>query len=201
MGGDHGPEAVVPGVLEARARYGGAYLLLGDPARIYRAAGGTLPDGFTVEEAPDEIGMDEHPLQAVRSKKRSPIVRGVAAVAEGRAVAFVSAGHTGAVMAASTLGWGRLKGVERPAIATLIPTPRDPCVLVDAGATVDSKPEHLVGFAVLGSVFHAFLYPREKPPRVGLLSNGEEDEKGNVLGFSVLRVSSLKRKPLEVALA
>lgn len=181
MGGDHGPDVVVPGILEARERYGGAYLLFGDPARIRSAAGGTLPPDVEIVEAPEEIGMDEHPIKAVREKKRSPIPLGCAAVAEGRAEAFVSAGHTGAVMAAATLGWGRLKGIERPAIATLIPTEKDPVVLLDCGATVDTKAEHLLGFAVLGSVFHASRFPRNEPPRVGLLSNGTEDEKGNAL--------------------
>lgn len=180
MGGDLGPRAVVSGILDASVRYGGRYILFGKEEKIRAAAGPAgLPPGIEVVDAPEEIGMDEPPARAVREKKRSSIAMGVAAVKEGRADAFLSAGHTGAVMAASTLAWGRLQGIERPAIAAVLPSERDPVVLVDVGATVDSKPEHLLGFAILGAVFHAVRFPRSTPPRVGLLSNGTEDEKGN----------------------
>ena len=125
--------------------------------------------------------MDEHPAQAVRGKKNSSIVRGIQMVEDGRAKGFVSAGNSGAVMAAALFGLRRIAGVDRPAIGSPIPTSAGPpCFLLDVGANVDAKPEHLQQYAVLGSIYAERLLGIQNP-RVALLSNGEEPGKGNQL--------------------
>jgi len=132
----------------------------------------------SVVHAPEVISMKEHPAVAVRRKKNSSIVAAVRLVKEGKAVAAVSAGSTGAAMAATLLELGRIKGIDRPAIAVVLPNEKGLTVLIDAGANVDSKPHNLLQFGVMG-----YLYAQKilgvAEPRVGLLSNGEEETKGN----------------------
>jgi glycerol-3-phosphate acyltransferase PlsX len=137
--------------------------------------------------------MEEHPASAVRRKKDSSIVKSVQLVKEGTAGAFVSAGSTGAVMAASLLGLGRIKGIDRPAIASVFPTEGGGTVLLDVGANVDSKPKNLLQFGIMGHLYAQKILGLEEPS-VGLLNVGEEETKGNELTqgtFSLLREAGL----------
>ncbi len=173
MGGDHSPDQIVQGALEA-SRLGIPVILVG-PA--------DLPgrDGLPLIEASEVIGMDEDPAYGVRRKKDSTLVRAAEAVRDGRASAMISAGNTGATMASALLRMGRIKGVNRPAIATPIPVPGgQPTVLLDAGANTDVQADWLVQFAQMGSVYARHRYSIEQP-RVGLLSIGEEPGKGDAL--------------------
>ena len=163
-GADAGPAAVAEG-----ARLSGERVTLFGPAAEI--------EGDRVVDAPVGIGGGEEPVRAVRSKPEASIVQAAAAVAEGRAEALVSAGSTGPTLAAATLAIKRLRGVHRPAIAALLPVPGGPVLLLDAGANVEVRPEHLVQFAYMGSAFMESVLgvPR---PTIGLLSVGEEPGKG-----------------------
>lgn len=179
MGGDNAPEAILDGVAQALAADPALVVLLTGPADVV--------DGFArtherCESRPttEVIGMDEHPAQAVRSKKDSSIVVGCRLVRDGEASAFFSAGSTGGCMAAATLVMGRIKGVARPAIATVIPTAGPPVVLLDVGANADCKPENLAQFAAMGSAY-AQTVLGVSVPRVALLNIGEEPTKGSQL--------------------
>jgi glycerol-3-phosphate acyltransferase PlsX len=171
LGGDRAPEEIVSGALEA-AGAGISPLLFG-PADLD-------PRGLEHVVTHGVVAMDDKPGEAVRGKPDSSLVRAVRAVADGDADAVVSAGNTGAVLAASLLHVKRLPGVYRPGIAVVIPTDHGPSVLIDAGANADARPEHLLQFAHMGSVFAEEILGIEKP-RVRLLSIGEEPEKGNQL--------------------
>ncbi len=171
MGGDRAPGEIIPGALLAAAE--GIDVTLYGPAGIETG-------GLALVDAPESIDMAEKPAEAVRVKTDSSLVAAVRAVAEGRADAVVSAGNTGAVLAAGLVYLGRLPGVMRPAIAVPIPTRRGPSVLLDAGATADNRAEHLLQFGIMGAVFAEEIL--EIPnPEVRLLSIGEEPEKGNAL--------------------
>jgi phosphate acyltransferase len=135
---------------------------------------------ISLEHASDNIQMTEHPLQAIRQKKNASINVGLRLVKEKKADGFVSAGNTGAVMAAALLTLGRVKGVERPAIASVFPTRKTNTVLLDIGANADCRPSHLVQFAKMGSLYAQTVLEKENP-KVYLLGIGEEDEKGNEL--------------------
>lgn len=173
MGGDHSPDQIVQGALEA-SRLGIPVVLVG-PADL---AG---REGLSLIEATEVIGMDEDPAYGVRRKKDSTLVRAAEAVRDGKASAMISAGNTGATMASALLRMGRIKGVSRPAIATPIPVPGGrPTVLLDAGANTDVQADWLVQFALMGSVYARLRYQTEQP-RVGLLSIGEEPGKGDAL--------------------
>jgi glycerol-3-phosphate acyltransferase PlsX len=125
--------------------------------------------------------MEEHPAQAVRKKKDSTVVIGLKMVKDGEAAGFVSAGHSGATMAGAVLGNpGRIKGVERPALATIVPSKKGPVLVLDVGANTEVKSEYLVQFAQMGSIYFEKVYKRPNP-KVGLLSNGEEENKGTLL--------------------
>jgi glycerol-3-phosphate acyltransferase PlsX len=171
MGGDRGPDEIVAGALEARS--GGLTPIVFGPADLET-------HGLELHVAPDVIGMDEKPAEAVRAKPNSSLVAAVRAVAEGDADAVVSAGNTGAMLAAGLLELRRLPGVLRPAIAVPIPAKRGPSVLLDAGANADARPEHLLQFATMGAVFAEEILD-VRNPEVRLLSIGEEAEKGNQL--------------------
>jgi len=171
MGSDRGPEEVIAGALEARDK-GIEPILFGDPSIDSR--------GLELHATPSVIEMDEKPAEAVRSKPDSSLVASVRAVAEGKADAVVSAGNTGAMLAAGLLVLRRIPGVMRPAIAVPIPGRRGPSVLVDCGANADARPEHLLQFAAMGSVFAEEILGVQNP-EVRLLSIGEEPEKGNQL--------------------
>lgn len=179
MGGDHGPAEVVPGALDhARAHPEDHVLLVGDPARIQTAAAGALPSNVEVVPARQVIEMDEHPAMALREKKDSSITVGCDLVKSGRADAIVTAGHTGAAMAAAVLRIGRLAGVDRPALAVQMVRGGRPFVLLDIGANPDSTAENLLQYARMGAIF-AERVVGVPSPRVALLSIGEEKGKGD----------------------
>jgi phosphate acyltransferase len=171
MGGDRGPEEIVAGALTAAT----------DTVKPILVGPTDLDtQGLELIEAPDVIAMEEKPTEAVRSKPNSSLVTACRAVAEGRADAVVSAGNTGAMLAACLLEFRRIQGVRRPAIAVTIPARQGPSVLLDAGANADARPEDLVQFAHMGVVFAEQILGVARP-RVRLLSIGEEPEKGNHL--------------------
>ncbi len=175
MGGDHAPDEIVAGAVQAAATLGVDVVLVGDPARI----GDT--GGLDVIACREVIDMHEDGAKAVRVKKDSSLVRAAEAVRDGKASAMVSAGNTGATMASALLRMHRLPGVARPAIATPIPVPGStPTVLIDAGANAECASGWLVQFAQMGAVLAAERWGISQP-RVGLLSIGEEESKGNSL--------------------
>jgi glycerol-3-phosphate acyltransferase PlsX len=171
MGGDRAPEEVVAGAVEAAAE--GLEPILYGPK-------GLDTGGLPLVETTQVIAMDEKPAEAVRSKPDSSLVAACRAVGEDEADAVVSAGNTGAMLAACFLELRRLPGVARPAIAVVIPAKKGPTVLIDAGANADARPEHLLQFAHMGSVFAQEVLDVPEP-EVRLLSIGEEPEKGNQL--------------------
>jgi glycerol-3-phosphate acyltransferase PlsX len=176
MGGDHAPGAIVEGAQRATSDLGVPVILVGRPADV-----DTLRGDLEVVPASQVIGMDADPGSSVRTMKDSSLLRAAETVRDGRASAMVSAGNTGATMAAALLRMGRIKGVARPAIATPIPVPgATPTVLLDAGANAECQPPWLVQFAQMGAVFARERYGIDEP-RVGLLSIGEEATKGNPL--------------------
>jgi phosphate acyltransferase len=171
MGGDRGPDEVVAGALAARSN---------ELTPILYGDGGTDPKGLELVETHGVVEMDDKPAEAVRAKPDSSLVRSVAAVREGAADAVVSAGNTGAMLAAGLLELRRIPGVLRPAIAVPIPAANGPSVLLDSGANADARPEHLLQFATMGAVFAEEILGIANPT-VRLLSIGEEAEKGNQL--------------------
>jgi glycerol-3-phosphate acyltransferase PlsX len=188
MGGDFAPRVPVAGAIEAVRNLDVEVLLLGPEAVLRReladrthrrSTSSQAPAGITIVDAPQIISMSDHAVAAVRAKRQSSIVRGVGLVAQGEADAFVTAGNTGAAMAAAVFGLKRLAGIERPALAVPFPTARGVCLLLDAGANSDARPEHLVQFAIMGSVY-AERVLGIAAPRVALLSVGEEDSKGSL---------------------
>jgi glycerol-3-phosphate acyltransferase PlsX len=195
MGGDYGPSVVVPGAVAAAREYRLGIALVGDRAAIERElqhlAASRLP--ISVHHASQVVGMEESPSQAIRRKRDSSLRVAAELVKEGQAAAFVSAGNTGAAMAIAMFVLGVLPGVDRPAIAVVLPSLTGFTVLIDAGANVDPKPRQLVQFAVLGHVYARDLLGKPKP-RVGLLSIGQEEGKGTDLtreAHEDLRASSL----------
>lgn len=178
MGGDHAPEEIVRGAAMAADELGVEITVVGQPARVQPLL---EPYGkLHLHPATQVVEMDEHPAQAVRSKRDSSMSVCARLCKEGRFDGWVSAGNSGGVLAAALLIQGRVPGVERPALGTVLPGPNGPSYLVDVGANVDCKPEYLVQFAAMGAAFAAHVMER-RPPRVGLLSNGEEPSKGNQL--------------------
>lgn len=194
-GGDHAPEQPVRGAVLAARELGCEIVLVGPEAavRAELAKAGAAGARLEVIDAPEIIAMGEHPANAVRRKTRSPHAVGLRMVRDGQADAFVSAGHSGATMAAATLILGRIRGIERPALAILFPSREKMFLLLDIGATTDCKPEYLLQFAQMGSLYaeRALGY---RNPRVALLANGEEETKGDRLvqeAHRLLSASSL----------
>ncbi|HEV2283323.1 MAG TPA: phosphate acyltransferase PlsX [bacterium] len=201
MGGDHAPREIVAGAADAARELDVEVLLVGPgdrlkeelrhlpaPHRPSPAQPGS--EALRIVDAPEVIGMAEAPAMALRRKRRSSIAVALDLVRRGEADAMVSAGNTGAVMAAALLTLRPIEGIDRPAIAAVLPTQRGRAIMLDAGANVDCRPKHLLQFGVMGSVYAARVLGIESP-RVGLLSNGEEDTKGNEL---VLRAAELLRR-------
>jgi len=179
MGGDHGPAEVVPGALDyARAHPEDQIILIGDQVRICAMAG-AMPVNVTVVHASQTIEMDEHPAQAIREKKDASIIVACNLVRGGDADAVVTAGHTGAAMAAAVLRIGRLPGVDRPALAVQMIRDGTPFVLLDIGANPDSSALNLAQYARMGAIFAERVLGIENP-RVALLSIGEERGKGDL---------------------
>ncbi|GAB5521678.1 MAG: phosphate acyltransferase PlsX [Rhodothermales bacterium] len=183
MGGDHAPTAAVEGSALALAESDDlAVLLVGQADRLNAEIDrlGLASEALRVVDAADVIGMDESPAAAVKKKRQSSIHIGLGAHKAGHADAFVSAGNTGAVMAASLFILGRVSGVSRPSVVTLFPTTQGRCVVLDAGTNVDCRPEHLVQFAKMGSVYAERVFSAGQAS-IGLLNIGEEPGKGNEL--------------------
>ncbi len=196
MGGDHAPAAVVDGAVASARHLDVQVALVGATSAIEEALarhGGDPVAGVQVVEAPDVVGMAESPAAALRRKPRASIRVAADLVARGEAAALFSAGHTGATVMAAHAAFGMIPGVDRPALATTIPTRGQPAVLLDAGANVECRPQHLLQFAVMGSVY-AHVALGAVRPRVGLLSIGEEETKGNELTREAHRL--LKTSPV-----
>lgn len=178
MGGDLAPEQAVLGAAQAASELGVEAIVVGRPERVQPLLDSHPQLRFV--PASQVIGMDEHPAQAIRSKHDSSMGVCARLCKEGRADAWVSAGNSGAILAAALLIQGRIRGVDRPALGTVLPTAGQPAYLLDVGANVDSRPEFLVQFAQMGAVYAEQVLGRREP-RVGLLSNGEEESKGDSL--------------------
>ncbi|MDR2106155.1 MAG: phosphate acyltransferase PlsX [Coriobacteriales bacterium] len=189
MGGDDAPGVVLEGVIQALAADPLLSVVLAGPTDVIEAFAAQHPERLSLASASEVIGMNEHPAHAVRVKKDSSIVVGCRLVRDGRADGFFSAGSTGACMAAATLYIGRVKGIARPAIASVLPAPAAPVILTDVGANADVKPEYLVQFAQMASVYAQRIMGVEHP-RIGLLNIGEEETKGSTLAqeaFGLMR--------------
>jgi glycerol-3-phosphate acyltransferase PlsX len=183
MGGDEGPGTIIDGSLVAARHLQIGLLLVGDRATIERELArhpGRAALDLEILETPESIAMSESATTALRRKPRASIRLAAEAVHRGDAAAVFSAGHTGASVMAAIGAFGRLPGVDRPALATIVPTRRQPAVLLDSGATVECRPQHLVQFAIMGAAY-ARVALGCRSPRVGLLSVGEEESKGNDL--------------------
>ena len=183
MGGDFAPGPIVTGVVAAARALPASIRLVGLRDRI-EAELSACPDrlrlSVAIVDAPDVVGMHEAPTAALRRKPGASIRVAVQQVADGHASAIVSAGSTGATVMAARTGLGLIAGVERPALAAVVPTKQRPAVLLDVGANAECRPAHLVQFGVMGTVFAQIALGLERP-RVGLLSIGEEESKGNEL--------------------
>jgi phosphate acyltransferase len=183
MGGDDAPASIVDGALVAARHLQIGLLLVGDAGAIERELRrhpGAGSIDLQILDTPEWIGMGEQASAALRRKPRASIRLAAEAVRDADAAALFSAGHTGASLMAAHAAFGRLPAVDRPALATVIPTRRSPAVLLDSGATVECRPQHLVQFAIMGSAYARVALGCEAP-RVALLSVGEEESKGNEL--------------------
>lgn len=183
MGGDFAPDVNVEGAIEAVGRSGDMeVVLVGDEPFVSKALSSRGYEGasISIAHASEVIGMDEPPSLAVRKKKDSSLRRAVELVKDGAADAAVSAGNSGAMMAMALLLLGRSEGVDRPAIATAMPSFKNQFLLLDAGATVDCSPENVFQFALMGDAYFRLIHNKPRP-RVALLSIGEEPSKGNEL--------------------
>ena len=177
LGGDNAPGVVLDGVAQALEQDADLSVILCGPAELVEPFAASH-DRCVARATTEEIAMAEHPANAVRKKKDSSIVVGCRLVKEGQAQGFFSAGSTGACLAAATIVMGRVKGVARPALATLVPSPKKPVILCDVGANADCKPEYLVQFAQMATIYARVVLGMDNP-RVGLLNIGEEEEKGS----------------------
>jgi glycerol-3-phosphate acyltransferase PlsX len=196
MGGDHAPATTVEGAIEAIDGHEDlSVILVGNESGISAELARKNYSGtrLSIRHASQTVGMDDSPLTALRRKKDSSVKIAIDLVKSGEADAFVSAGNSAVVMATALVVLGKLTGVERPAIATVMPSYKDHFVLLDAGANVDCKPVHLYQFAVMGEAYARFIFNMESP-KIGLLSIGEEDVKGNELtreSFKLLKNARL----------
>lgn len=182
MGGDHAPQAAVEGGVWAAREYGVEVVLVGREDELkgqlssHEIAGLSLP----IVHASEVIGMEDEPAAAAKSKQDSSMVVGMNLLNKGEADGFFSAGNSGGVMAAALFTLGRIPGIKRPALSALYPTSTGSCVLLDVGANTDCKPEWLVQFGIMGSAYAATALGVVEP-RVGIVSNGEEEGKGSML--------------------
>ena len=179
MGSDRAPGPELAGALRA-AREGIEVVLVGDRARLEPELTGEHVEHIEIVHASEVVSMHDHAAQAFRQKPDSSLRVAVQHVADGHGDAVVSAGHSGAMLACALFLLGRIEGVERPAIVTVLPTPSGPLVLCDAGANVEPKPSQLAQFAVLAAAYDRVVHGRTRP-RVGLLANGAEPGKGTQL--------------------
>ena len=178
MGGDFGPEPIVKGCIAALKKKSFEPILVGKKSEILPLLPKRYRDKISIVETDDVISMSDAATDAVK-RKESTIYKAVELVKNGEADGVVSAGHSGATMTLATLRLGRLKGISRPALITLMPTKiGKKSIILDVGANVDSKPEHLVQFAIMGGCYAEYVMGIQNPS-IGLLANGEEDSKGN----------------------
>ena len=179
-GGEYAPQEIVKGAIKAAQDYDVEIILVGKKALLHVLAGKQLKKfHMSIVEASQDIDFHEHPMEAIRQKPLSPIVVGINLVKEGAANAFLSAGNTGAVLCAALFNLGKIEGVERPALGSIIKLNRNsPFLLIDAGANADCRPSHILQFAQLGDIYSRHILGMESP-RIGLLSNGTEETKGN----------------------
>ena len=194
-GGEYAPHEIVKGAIRAAQEYKVEIALVGREKILYVLAGRHLGKlGMTIIDASQTIGFHESPVEAVNSKPRSSIVVGINLVRDGIASAFVSAGNTGAVLYSALANLGKIKGIARPAIGSIININiATPALLIDAGANADCRPNHLVQFAQLGTTYTREIFGIDSP-RVGLLNNGEEGGKGNRLvkeSYNLLKKTNL----------
>ena len=178
MGGDHAPQQVLEGASQAVAEYGIEVSVVGLPAVVQPLLEGH--PRLRLVPATQVIAMDDHPAQAVRSRPDSSMGVCARMCREGKADGWISAGNSGAIMATALFVQGRIRGIERPALGSIVPTRDGFAYFIDVGANVDSKPEYLVQFAIMGGVYAREMMGRANP-RIGLLSNGEEEGKGDEL--------------------
>ncbi|HWC64904.1 MAG TPA: phosphate acyltransferase, partial [Thermoanaerobaculia bacterium] len=195
MGGDHAPGVNVDGAVAAAREFGVSTILVGQGAKIAPLLSGKDTGDATIEiaEAPDVIGMDEPATAAVRRKRNSSIRVAANLVREGKADGLVSAGHTGAAMVSAKMVIGTIEGVDRPALAAIIPTVSGFCLLLDVGANPECKNHNFREFAVMGHLYARLLFGMDSP-RIGLMSIGEEDTKGTDRtkeAFKVLKETGL----------
>ncbi len=196
FGGDNAPLEILKGAAMAVTKYDCDILLTGDEQKIRQVAAdnGISLDRMEIEHTADVMPMDAHPKSLLRQYKDSSMAVAMRLLAEGRGDAAVSAGSTGALLMGGTFIVKRIKGVSRPALAPVMPSDADPFMLIDCGANADCRPEMLVQFAHMGSIYMSHMYPREGGPRVGLLNVGTEDTKGGELQlatFPLLKESGL----------
>ena len=195
MGGDFGPEVVVKGAIEAAQAKGISLLLVGREGEIRNELAKYTTDKLSIQvvDAAQVVGMTDKPSDVLRKKKDSSIHVACRMVKEGQAHGVVSAGNSGATLACGMFVLGRIKGVERPALATILPTEKNPLVFLDVGGNVDCKPYHLVQFGVMAEVLAKDLLNIPNP-KIGLLSIGEEEGKGNILAkeaYKLFKLSSM----------
>ncbi len=187
MGGNHAPSEIVKGAVAACKESEISIILVGDKKKISELIKDKEIENIRIYHSPEVIYMDEPPFEALRKKKMSSVRLAFELLKEGKADAVVSAGNSGAFIGAAILSIGLLDGIEKPAIATLIPTKRSYTVLIDSGANVDCKPFHLFQFGLLGHIFcSSFL--GIKSPKIAVLSIGEEEGKGNKIVKSVYKI-------------
>jgi len=195
MGGDNAPKAVVEGCIDAANEYEIEIYLVGNEKEIEKYLNGVKPvkGEIHIVHANEVITGDDAPVQAIKQKKDSSMVVGLKMVKDGECHAFLSAGNTGAFLAGSLLKVGRIKGIDRPALAPLLPTEKGVCMLIDAGANMDCKPKNLLQFALMGSIYMEKVVGVQSP-RIGLLNVGTEEGKGNELtkqSYELLNGSNL----------
>ena len=192
MGGDFAPAEIVAGALLGARRDAQTHIVLvGDEAAIRAHLPADAPANLTIHATSQVVEMDEAPTQALRAKKDSSLAVAFQLQKDGAVDAMLSAGNTGATMAFALMTLGRIKGIDRPAIATVFPTAKNPLVLLDGGANIDCKPQHLADFALMGAAYVPVIrgiipdekekFARGQLPTVGVLSIGEEESKGNAL--------------------
>jgi glycerol-3-phosphate acyltransferase PlsX len=191
MGGDFAPHAIVEGAFWASKRYGTKVVLVGDEDQVSKELSkyptSKLP--IYIHHAPHVVAMHDSPSLVIRKMKETSIKVALDLAKEGQVNGVVSAGNSGAAMALAMYIFKKSEGVDRPAISTIHPTPKGSTILIDSGGNVDCKPSHLVQFAIMGDAYAKYIMRKEEP-RIGILSNGEEEGKGNELTREVHEVLS-----------
>ena len=197
MGGDYAPLEIVKGAVQAAREYSVAIQLVGNEVQIKEELAKYDTQGLDIgiTHTDEVIEMGESPAKALRAKKKASIVLTVESVARGESQGLVAAGSTGAAMAASLFGLGRLPGVKRPVICCTMPTAKNPIALLDAGANSDCEPEMLYEFAIMGRIFAEYILGYENP-KVGLMNIGEEEGKGNEFAKATFNILNSKKEVL-----